>query len=63
MSEQKKKRKKFTVQVEIKVWLDTEVLAYDLEDALAQGRELKPRDVIEYEGCANDEEIKIVGVF
>lgn len=57
------KRKRFTVQVRLDLWLDYEILAENMEDALAQARELKPRDIAEYPTPANDEEIKITGVY
>lgn len=63
MSE-KKKRKRFNVQVKIDLFMDHELLAESLEDALAQAKELRADDVLDIQmSLMNDAEIKVVGVY
>jgi hypothetical protein len=59
------KKKTFTVQVKINVWLDMQLGAQDLEGALEAARKLGVRDVIEIDDAHgyNDGEINVTGVY
>lgn len=59
----KKKLKTFTVQVKLDLFLDVDVKAETLEEALAAGKALDVRDVVEFDVGYHDGEITVVGVF
>lgn len=58
----KPKRKTYTVGLAVTLWLDYEMQADSLTDALTKASELNPNDVCSTDLTLNDHMLKIMGV-
>lgn len=58
-----KKRRRFTVHIQIDLWTEKEILADSFEDALTQARDLSIHDLIKIRGGHHDSNIRVTGVF
>lgn len=59
----KKKINSYTVSVDITLSTTVDIKAESFEEALAEARELKVPDVVEFEGDYCDGDIAVSGVF
>jgi hypothetical protein len=57
------RNKSYSISLKVVVDTDIEIKAKSYEEALEKARQIKVRDVVEFDTCFNDGSVSITGVY